>query len=361
MAYSIVATFLALIYAALFANRFLTKFVCNIYRKKYFDSNKILIVGYNKMSVKLVEQLEANDINKKIIGYCEEERNVHELSKYPILGNIDNTMALCYEHRATEIYYTVTSSVNNHIEKFIAAAEQNCIRFKIVPNLELYLNNHTEVQYLDGMPIISQHKEPLQSMNNKVIKRSFDIIFSLFAILFINIWLIPLVALLIWIESRSAPIFFQKRSGKNNIPFSIFKFTSMHTSKDANNVQAVKNDARITKVGKFLRRTSLDEFPQFFNVLMGDMSIVGPRPHMLKHTDDYSKIIEKYMVRQFLKPGITGWAQVNGYRGETKNIYQMQKRVEHDIHYMENWSLQLDIKVIFLTIYNAIKGEDNAY
>ena len=135
----------------------------------------------------------------------------------------------------------------------------------------------------------------------------------------------------------------------------------MKVNKDANSVQAVRGDGRITNVGKFLRRTNLDEFPQFINVLIGDMSIVGPRPHMLKHTDDYSKLINQYMVRQFLKPGITGWAQVNGYRGETRELHQMKARVEYDLWYMENWSIWQDIKIIFLTIYNVIRGEENAF
>ena len=135
----------------------------------------------------------------------------------------------------------------------------------------------------------------------------------------------------------------------------------MFINEAANEKQASKNDERITTIGKFMRRTSLDEFPQFINVLKGHMSVVGPRPHMLKHTHDYSRLIDQYMVRQFLKPGITGWAQVNGLRGETKTIAQMQARVEHDIWYMENWSLWLDIKIIFMTILNTLKGEKNAF
>jgi len=135
----------------------------------------------------------------------------------------------------------------------------------------------------------------------------------------------------------------------------------MHVNKDSDVVQATKTDNRITKVGKFLRKTSLDEFPQFINVFLGDMSVVGPRPHMIHHTNEYSKIVNQYMVRLFSKPGITGWAQINGFRGEIAEPKQIKKRVEYDLWYMENWSLLLDIKIVFLTMLNVLKGEKNAY
>jgi putative colanic acid biosynthesis UDP-glucose lipid carrier transferase len=217
------------------------------------------------------------------------------------------------------------------------------------------------IDYLKEIPIISLRKEPMEDWGNRILKRLFDIAVSLFAVVFILSWLIPLVSLLIFLESRGPIFFIQQRSGKNNRTFPCIKFRSMVQNKNANIQQAARNDSRITKIGKFLRRTSLDEFPQFLNVLKGDMSIAGPRPHMLKHTDEYSKLIGQYMLRQFVKPGITGWAQVNGFRGETKNVFQMQKRVEHDLWYLENWNLLLDIKIVFMTLFNVIKGEKNAF
>ena len=169
------------------------------------------------------------------------------------------------------------------------------------------------------------------------------------------------MAIIIKSESAGPILFRQKRSGKNNKAFWCYKFRSMKVNKTSDKLQATKNDARVTKVGAFLRKTSIDELPQFLNVLAGNMSVVGPRPHMLTHTDEYRHIIDQYMVRLFLKPGITGWAQINGYRGETKNHDQMKNRVEHDIWYMENWSIKQDIKIIYKTLVNAIKGEENAY
>lgn len=174
-------------------------------------------------------------------------------------------------------------------------------------------------------------------------------------------WLVPVIGLLIKIESRGPVFFVQKRSGRYNDVFRCLKFRTMTVSDKSDLVQATKGDNRITRVGAFLRKTSLDEFPQFLNVFMGDMSIIGPRPHMLAHTEQYRNLINRYMVRQFVKPGISGWAQVNGYRGETETTELMEKRVEHDIWYMENWSLMLDIRILFLTVINMIRGEERAY
>ena len=196
---------------------------------------------------------------------------------------------------------------------------------------------------------------------NRMYKRIFDILFSLSVILLIVPIVFPIIALIIKLTSKG-PIFFkQLRSGVNNKDFICYKFRSMALNKDADEIQATRNDMRITMIGKFIRKTNIDEFPQFFNVLFGDMSIVGPRPHMIKHTAEYSKLIEDYMVRQLVKPGITGAAQVYGFRGETKTTEDMKDRVEYDIWYLENWSLLLDIKLIFLTSWNMIKGQKEAF
>jgi len=217
------------------------------------------------------------------------------------------------------------------------------------------------VEYLNEIPVISMRKEPLEDLGNRIKKRAIDLAVSSFVIVFFLSWMIPIIGLLILLESRGAIFFVQARSGKDNKSFPCLKFRSMKVNAASNELQATKNDMRVTKIGKFLRRTSLDEFPQFLNVFVGHMSIVGPRPHMIKHTNEYSALIGQYMVRQLLKPGITGWAQVSGYRGETKEVVQMQKRVEHDLWYLENWNPWLDLRIIFLTVFNTIKGEQNAY
>ncbi|HEX3079488.1 MAG TPA: sugar transferase, partial [Puia sp.] len=203
--------------------------------------------------------------------------------------------------------------------------------------------------------------EPLEDMGNSIKKRLFDIVFSLLVIVFVLSWLIPILAILIMISSRGHVFFKQKRSGKNNKQFTCYKLRTMRMNSDEHVRQVTLNDSRVTKLGRFLRKTSLDELPQFVNVLLGNMSIIGPRPHMLVHTNMYSKIMNEYMIRHFLKPGISGWAQVNGYRGEIKEETQLRKRIDHDIWYMENWSIWLDLKIIWMTIYITLRGDKNAY
>jgi exopolysaccharide biosynthesis polyprenyl glycosylphosphotransferase len=201
----------------------------------------------------------------------------------------------------------------------------------------------------------------MELITNQYFKRTFDIAFSFLVIVLVFTWLFPILALLIKLSSKG-PIFFkQQRSGKRNEVFTCYKFRSMKVNEDSDTIQAHKSDDRITGIGKFLRKTSMDELPQFLNVLNGDMSVVGPRPHMLKHTEEYSQIIDNFMVRHFVKPGITGWAQVHGFRGETHQDYKMRKRVQYDVWYIENWSFLLDIRIIFMTVRNLLLGDRNAF
>ena len=238
-------------------------------------------------------------------------------------------------------------------------ADQNCIRFKLIPDLGVFIKQKLYIDYIQDLPVISMRREPLEDFGNRIRKRIFDIAVSSLVIICILSFLIPIIGLLIKLGSKG-PIFFkQLRSAKNNKSFYLIKFRSMYLNEKSDTQQAYKGDRRITQIGRFLRRTSLDEFPQFINVLKGQMSIVGPRPHMLKHTSDYSKLLSKFMVRQLAKPGITGWAQVHGLRGETNTLVQMEHRVEHDIWYMENWSLWLDVRIIFLTILNIFGYHNN--
>ena len=247
------------------------------------------------------------------------------------------------------------------LQDVLKDAENYLIKVVFVVNGLIYNHSGIQVGPFRYLPIFSYRMEPLSIRSNYFIKRSFDVVFSSLVILFVLSWLIPLLGLIIKLDSKG-PIFFkQKRSGYNDEPFTCYKFRSMRVNGDCDKTQATKNDVRISRIGRFLRKSNLDEFPQFINVFLGDMSIVGPRPHMIAHTEFYSKEVDKYMVRHFALPGITGFAQVSGARGETKKIEDMQKRVEYDIWYLENWSFLLDIKIILLTITTALKGDKNAY
>jgi putative colanic acid biosysnthesis UDP-glucose lipid carrier transferase len=345
----------------LLLNRFAYIGIRGYFRNSDNFGKKILILGYNDIAKKLAGYLEQEGINMKIMGFAEDFERVTELSNYPILSGINDSLEVSKKLQVNEIFSTITPEQDNNIYNLMREAEIECIRFRIVPDLTSFIRRPVHIDYLRDIPIISLRSEPLDDVANRINKRASDIVISVLVIIFILSWLVPIISLLIWLESRGPVFFIQQRTGKDNKPFGCIKFRSMRVNSDSHTKQASRNDARITRMGRFLRRSNLDEFPQFFNVLVGQMSVVGPRPHMLKHTDDYSKLINQYMVRQFLKPGITGWAQVNGYRGETKVLQQMKGRVEYDLWYMENWSVWLDIKIMFLTIYNIFRGEENAF
>jgi putative colanic acid biosynthesis UDP-glucose lipid carrier transferase len=280
---------------------------------------------------------------------------------FPILGNRDECVSYAIANNVKEIYSTISPEKHSYVYGLAQTAEKNMIRFKFVPDFRMFVNRNIHVDIVESIPILSFRSEPLEDIVASTKKRVFDVLFSLFIITFLLSWLVPLLAILIKINSPGPVFFVQLRSGKDNKQFRCFKFRTLKVNRDADAKQVTRDDDRFTKLGKFLRKTSLDELPQFFNVLLGDMSVVGPRPHMLKHTEDYSRLLNEYMIRHFVKPGVTGWAQVNGFRGEIKEQEQLRKRIEYDIWYLENWSLWLDFRIIFLTVYVTIKGDKNAF
>jgi putative colanic acid biosynthesis UDP-glucose lipid carrier transferase len=332
------------------------------YRQKMNKATrKVVIVGYNNVAKKLAYSFTEKDGRLSVEGYFEDPRHIHELSDRPIIGNIDECISYAINNRISEIYSTISPEVNASIYDMAQTAEKSLIRFKFVPDLKLYVNRDIHLEYLDELPILSLRPEPLEDLGNSIKKRVFDILFSLVVVVFVLSWLTPLIAILIKLSSPGPVFFRQWRSGKDNKPFRVIKFRSLAVNEDAHTKQVTRGDSRITPVGKFLRKSNLDELPQFFNVLAGSMSVVGPRPHMLRHTEMYSKILGQYMIRHFVKPGVTGWAQVNGFRGEIKREDQLRKRIEHDIWYLEHWSSWLDIRIIFLTLYITLKGDKNAF
>lgn len=274
---------------------------------------------------------------------------------------IQEAFSFVIENKIDEIYGSLKSFTNNEIEDLINFADNNLKTLKLLPDSKNTLLRNLAVEYYGYIPIISLRTIPLDKEVNKRFKRIFDICFSLLIIIGLLSWLTPLLAILIKIDSKGPVFFKQKRNGLNYEEFLCYKFRSMRINPIADLEQVQKNDPRITRLGKFLRKSSIDELPQFFNVLLGDMSVVGPRPHMVSHTEMYAKSVDKFMVRHFIKPGITGLAQINGYRGEVESEIDIINRVRFDIFYLENWNILIDIKIIFKTIVNALKGEEKAY
>lgn len=356
-----VASFIFLFGAGLFFNRFLYIGMKRYLKRKFFLLNKSIILGYNETALKLAAYFEEDAINTHLIGFVEDTANIQELTPYPILGEIKDSIELASAFQVQEIYSTIVPEENTFIYQVMKEAEKRCIHFKIVPNLSAFINKPVVVHHIRDLPVLTIRNEPLEDLANRMYKRIFDLTISGLVLVCILSWLIPLVGLLIISESKGPIFFLQKRTGRRNRSFNCLKFRSMRLNHEADQVQASRSDQRITRMGKFLRKTSLDEFPQFINVFRGDMSIVGPRPHMLKHTEDYSKLVDAYMIRHFLKPGITGWAQIKGYRGEITDPIQIKMRVANDLWYLENWNVWLDIKIVFLTMYNVLKGDEHAF
>ncbi|WPR72272.1 exopolysaccharide biosynthesis polyprenyl glycosylphosphotransferase [Flavobacterium sp. NG2] len=315
---------------------------------------RVLLIGRQKNIEPLQHFFEDNpDYGYELVKIFNLDSNKSEKLKEFFLFVNDN--------RIDEIYCSLVDLTTKEINEFIYFADNNLKTLKFIPDEKRLLSLNANFEYYDTIPVIPQRVISLDDPINKIGKRIFDIVFSLFIIVGIMSWLIPIIAFWIKMESKG-PIFFKQiRKGLNNEEFVCYKFRSMKINKTADINQVSKNDPRITKVGKFIRKTSIDELPQFFNVLLGDMSVVGPRPHMVSHSNMYAERIDKFMVRHFIVPGITGLAQTKGYRGEVEKDEDIINRVKFDIYYIENWSLFLDLKIIFQTVVNIISGDEKAY
>ncbi|MBK8600194.1 MAG: exopolysaccharide biosynthesis polyprenyl glycosylphosphotransferase [Flavobacterium sp.] len=340
---------------AVAASKLLIYFLLRKYRVFYGGNYRTVIIIGNGQSISQLAEF-FND--NPDYGYKLEKVFNFDGDKK---AKIEECLDFVLKNKTDEIYCSLNSLSNTQIDYFIDFADNNLKILKFIPDNNELFSRNLKLDYYGYIPILSLRNIPLDDVVNQVIKRTFDIVFSLIVILFILSWLIPLMAIFIKAESKGPVFFKQKRNGLNYKEFSCIKFRSMNLNAIADLEQVSKNDPRITAVGKFIRKTSIDELPQFFNVFVGDMSVVGPRPHMVSHTEMYAQKIDKFMVRHFIKPGITGLAQTNGYRGEVENDADIIFRVKYDIFYVENWSVLLDIKIVIATVVNAIKGEAKAY
>lgn len=313
----------------------------------------VVVIGKNKKTDQLISVFK----ERTQFGY----NFVEQFSPKHPQFEIEECFSFIQEKKVDEIYCSISELKNEELTQFINFADNNLKALKFIPDNKNIFSKKMKFEYYDYIPVLSLRDIPLHNPINSFLKRSFDILFSIIVILGLLSWLTPIIAILITLESKGPVFFRQSRNGVDNREFYCYKFRSMAPNNDADNFQATKNDMRITKIGKFIRRTSIDELPQFYNVFFGTMSVVGPRPHMVKHTNEYSDKVDKYMVRHFVKPGITGLAQIRGYRGEIESDSDILNRIKFDIFYIENWSMFLDVKIIFQTVLNALKGEEKAY
>lgn len=328
---------------------------------KYLDYNRkkgkylrnIVILGLRETDVLFGYLIEKNPtLGFNLIGYIADTDDYDRNDK-TILGRIDEIETLAIRHQIQKIFITPSKYFEvENARKLLSVCNRIGLKTRYVM-MNTYWNERrvNDADFVNSLAIYNPQEIPLDNFSNQLFKRVFDIVFSSMVILFLFSWLFPIIALIIKLDSKGPVFFQQKRTGIDNKIFNCLKFRTMYVNKDSDSKQAQANDSRISRVGAILRKYNIDELPQFFNVLFGEMSVVGPRPHMLKHTDQYSALINHYKVRHYVKPGVTGWAQVNGYRGLTDELWKMEKRVDFDMEYLKNWNFFWDLKIIYLTLF----------
>ncbi|MDO5524777.1 MAG: exopolysaccharide biosynthesis polyprenyl glycosylphosphotransferase [Prevotella sp.] len=358
--------FAPVLYLVILSSRFVERYLIGYIRMMGRNHRTALFIGSDNALLSVSNQL-ANDLTMgyNIIGYYADKEIAYEHADkdMPRKGSLADLVELMEKGEplgVDEIYCSLCDDREDLIRAIMNYCDKNVIHFYYVPPFTHTFGFNLSMERIGTSVVFTNHETPLTLMSNRIIKRTFDVIFSLIICLGLLV-LIPIIAVIIKIQSPG-PIFFrQKRTGLGGKDFVCYKFRSMHVNVDADKLQATEHDPRKFAFGNFMRKSNIDELPQFYCVLKGDMSIVGPRPHMLYHTEMYSALIDKYMVRHFAKPGITGWAQVTGFRGETKELWQMEGRVRKDIWYIENWTFWLDLAIIFKTAKQIIIHDKQAY
>lgn len=358
-------TFFLCFYFCLILSRICERIFLKWFRQKGGNVNTVIFVGSDRSILDVYKELISNtSTGYKALGYYadkEIKKAPNELKWLGTLTDLDERLASGNSlFHPNTCFCSLSHEEADRVIRIIKYCDEQVIHFYYIPRKFGDFHLHLQAEQIGTINAFTNRSLPLLDPTNKALKRGFDIVFSSVVCLCL-LPLLPIIAICIKCQSKG-PIFFkQKRTGLNGRDFYCYKFRSMHQNAHADTQQATKKDPRKFPFGNFMRKTNIDELPQFINVLKGDMSIVGPRPHMLYHTEMYSHIINKYMVRHFSKPGITGWAQVTGFRGETKELWQMEERIHRDIWYIENWSFLLDLKIIAMTAIGFIKPDKNAY
>lgn len=317
-------------------------------RRRGVNINRALIVGTTDTCRMLRQIIDSNPIlGYQFVGFAEPNPSEETIPDIP--RNLESAI----DQLQVQIVFVSQMLINSPLkeEEYLKICNSKGVRLRFIPENQQWFKTHVNAESAGDLVLINPQEIPLDNIGARFQKRLFDIVFSAMVIIFLFSWLFPILAILIKLNSKGPVFFIQKRTGINNKTFNCIKFRSMRVNGNADTQQATNNDARVTKIGRFFRKTNIDELPQFLNVFWGQMSVVGPRPHMLKHTEQYSALIEHYRVRHYVKPGITGWAQVNGYRGETDELWKMEERVKYDLEYINNWNFRWDLSIIWQTIF----------
>lgn len=351
---------LCILFAFIFFIRFVEFFLLQKYRSLGKNFVRVAFYKWNSGAEQLLHFMNENpQFGYKLIGVF---NSVNVITSCKSLGDLNaTTKNEIQSYQIDELYCSLNLTDLNELAQLQQFCSDNFIKLRVVPEFSGILSRKLDFEYFNNVLVIKLRPEPLENIGARFSKRFLDLAFSFFALLFLVPIVFPLIAIFIRLNSKGPILFKQDRTGMNEKTFSCYKFRTMTTENKNPSLQATSGDTRVTAVGKFLRKTSLDELPQFINVLLGHMSIVGPRPHMIEHTASYSKQIEHFMFRHSVRPGITGWAQIHGLRGNTSNIDQMKKRVELDAWYIENYSLYTDLKIILRTALLVFGGDNNAY
>ncbi|MBN2571476.1 MAG: undecaprenyl-phosphate glucose phosphotransferase [Ignavibacteriales bacterium] len=357
--YFIISFFLLLV------QKYILRKVLHFLRKRGRNIRSVLLVGAGDLATNFYKEIVTNtNFGFKMVGFLDDRNKQFLSSKY--LGEINKLENTLKENDIDFVIVALPNYASSKTEEVVKICEKYAKNVMIIPDYFKSSISHFNVSMLGRFPLLLIREYRINELHWRIVKRAFDTIFAMLFFILIFSWLYPFIGAIIKLTSKGPVFFKQAREGRGNKQFVTYKFRTMKTNcsdidENGKFKQATKDDPRITKIGKFLRKTNLDELPQIINVLKGEMSIVGPRPHPTLLANQSKEEINYYMVRNLVKPGITGWAQVNGYRGETKNIEQMRKRIDHDIWYIEHWSFFLDIQIIIMTIWNMLKGDENAY
>lgn len=329
------------------------------FRKKGYNLKYILLIGYSRAAEEYITRINANPQWGYVVRGILDDRipsgTVYKGVK--VVGRIENIKYILPENKLDEIAITLALKDYDHLESIVDLCEKSGVHTKFIPDYNSLVPSHPYTEDLMGLPVINIRYVPLTNTLNWYAKRGIDVIGSLAGII-VSSPVMLLAALAVRFTSRGPVIFKQERVGLHNKTFNMYKFRTMEIQKPSAEQKAwtIKDDPRVTKVGKFLRKTSLDELPQLFNILMGEMSLVGPRPERPQFVEKFKEEIPRYMIKHQVRPGLTGWAQINGYRGDTS----IRKRIEYDLFYIENWTMSMDIKIMFLTIFKGFINK-NAY